>query len=465
MKSYPIVKHLPTFMSYRSKTGDGLRLSDVWTDLIDQHGPIVLTGSTKTAANEFLVSSADYLKVLEAQSSDDISGVFELIWSIRHFYERKFPDEPLNPFLSRGEAWRKGRLAVNPHMFNAKAAKSYLPQINKASRAAVQHIGEYEEDVDGFCKYASMDMFNAMALGLEMNATAGDVEDRKSTDVMAEALKSMVEVLIKAPWSEYDMLKFGAWKKFEEKFIAGCDEVEMLLERSMADPNNTGFMRAFLESEKEISRFQAVSMVTVLMFAAADTTAATLANVLLNLSRNSEVQAKLREELRAELNGADWADDSRCDYLNWILYENQRLTPTLSVSHSRSAIEQDVEIEGFLVEKGSTVSLVHRRFAMGVDDPKSFKPERWSDEEKAKRKGTPLEFLDHPIIREPFGFGPRKCVGSRVALLELKAILARIVQDYEFHMDEETSAPFEIVSTVTNTPSPFPHIRFKRLDA
>jgi len=279
-----------------------------------------------------------------------------------------------------------------------------------------------------------------------------------------DAVQTLILIGQSAPWSEKDMLKFGAWKRFEESWNAGVEQVEALIKESLENGNGEGFLPAFLADEKEISQFQAVSMVAVLLFAAADTTAATLANTILNLSRNPEVQAKL-EELRAELNGGDWTAESRCNYLNWVLYENQRVLPTLSISHVRNEIEEDVVIEGQVITKGSSIFFSHNLIAQAVDRPDEFIPERWSDEEREMRKGTPLEFLDHPIVREPFGFGPRKCVGSRVALLEIKALLSRLVQDYEFHYDEQTSAPYDTVAIITNSPTPFPHIRFKRLAA
>eukprot|EP00515_Schizochytrium_aggregatum_P005236 CAMPEP_0202048382 /NCGR_PEP_ID=MMETSP0963-20130614/2655_1 /ASSEMBLY_ACC=CAM_ASM_000494 /TAXON_ID=4773 /ORGANISM="Schizochytrium aggregatum, Strain ATCC28209" /LENGTH=488 /DNA_ID=CAMNT_0048613255 /DNA_START=35 /DNA_END=1502 /DNA_ORIENTATION=- len=451
-------------MKYKGKYG--LRTSKMWADSFDKLGPVYVATdvSLKNKGKLVLVSSPEYLKVLD-MPSDDIRGVFDTVWSLKDYYRINHPDEKLNPFLLRGEEWRKGRMAVNPHMFNVKAAKSYLPKINEAANSAVARIEDYEENLDDFCTFASMDMFNAMALGINLQATAGDHEGRRVTQAMLDALNSMIKIVQQAPWCEHDWLKFGAWTTFEEKWRLGCVEVEALIERSLAQPEQQGFLPAFLAEARDISRFQAVSMVAVLLFAAADTTSATLANTLLNLSRNPQVQARLREELRAELAGGDWNEDARCTYLNWVLYENQRLTPTLTVSHVRSDIEEDVVIEGQVIEKGSTIFFSHYNIAKQVDRPDEFIPERWSDEEKAKRKGTPLEVLDHPVVREPFGFGPRKCVGSRVALLELRSIISRIVQDYEFHLDEETSEPFEMFATVTNHPKPYPHIRFKRIAA
>lgn len=53
----------------------------------------------------------------------------------------------------------------------------------------------------------------------------------------------------------------------------------------------------------------------------------------------------------------------------------------------------------------------------GPDDPNLFIPER----HLVKR---------HPVAYMPFGIGPRNCVGLRLALLEMKISLGRILLSY-----------------------------------
>ncbi len=48
---------------------------------------------------------------------------------------------------------------------------------------------------------------------------------------------------------------------------------------------------------------------------------------------------------------------------------------------------------------------------------------RFTKEEKAKR---------HPLAHMPFGWGPRSCIASRLALLEAKMALIAIMKEYKF---------------------------------
>jgi len=90
-----------------------------------------------------------------------------------------------------------------------------------------------------------------------------------------------------------------------------------------------------------------------------------------------------------------------------------------------------------------------------VDAPDRFNPERWNPEEVAKRKGTPKEVLDHGLLAKPFSHGSRMCIGARVAELELKMAISKLVLDWKISLDPN-SPPYLIVQQTLLSPSPFP---------
>lgn len=61
--------------------------------------------------------------------------------------------------------------------------------------------------------------------------------------------------------------------------------------------------------------------------------------------------------------------------------------------------------------------------------PDEFIPERWL------RDGRPNDIINHNLDAFiPFSFGPQNCVGKNVAILELRAVLALVVQHFNFNI-------------------------------
>ena len=92
---------------------------------------------------------------------------------------------------------------------------------------------------------------------------------------------------------------------------------------------------------------------------------------------------------------------------------------------SRQATK-DCTIKGLHIKKGTSVFIpvysIHRDPEY-YPDPDKFDPERFNPEAKQSRD---------PYAYEPFGHGPRNCIGMRFALFEMKMILARILKKFSF---------------------------------
>lgn len=55
--------------------------------------------------------------------------------------------------------------------------------------------------------------------------------------------------------------------------------------------------------------------------------------------------------------------------------------------------------------------------------------DRFSKEEKEKR---------HPLAHIPFGYGPRSCIGMKLALMEIRMALTALVMEYKFSESVDT---------------------------
>lgn len=87
--------------------------------------------------------------------------------------------------------------------------------------------------------------------------------------------------------------------------------------------------------------------------------------------------------------------------------------------------------------------------------PEEFRPERFV-------RDSPEALERHPYAYIPFGMGPRKCAGQKLAMEEGVLVLARMVQAFEFKLDEEKhTGPLVLGAGVTLVPVDGIWMKFK----
>ncbi len=155
---------------------------------------------------------------------------------------------------------------------------------------------------------------------------------------------------------------------------------------------------------------------------------------------------RIYEEVDTVLNGRvpTVEDIARLQETEYALLEAMRLYPPIHIIGREALVDTDVE--GFHCPRGTTVLMpawaVHRD-ARYFENPDAFLPERWHDGlEKRLPKGAYF----------PFSAGPRVCLGTHFAMLQMKLVIAMIAQKFRF-----TVAPGQKVTPnvqITLQPSP-----------
>ena len=180
----------------------------------------------------------------------------------------------------------------------------------------------------------------------------------------------------------------------------------------------------------------------IFMLAGHDTTATALTYALWELGRHRAIADRVAAEV-AELGDRELTPDDvpRLGYTRQVLDESLRLCPP-AAGVGRLAL-QDIEIDGYRVEKGSIVAVgiqaVHRDPDLW-EDPLVFDPERFGPETSARRGRW--QFV-------PFAGGPRSCIGEHFALLETTLALATIIREVEVRSvadDFPVEVPFTTVA-------------------
>ncbi|TXC89325.1 cytochrome P450 [Metabacillus litoralis] len=179
-------------------------------------------------------------------------------------------------------------------------------------------------------------------------------------------------------------------------------------------------------------------MMTMLL-AGHETSANLLTWIFYALNQNPDVEQKLYEEIKMiDLEQSPFELYSKLNYTQLVIKEALRMYPPAWLIYRES--EEAVELLGETFKAGSTFMIcsyaIHRNEKV-FPEPEKFKPERFAD-----KKGEDVPKFAYL----PFGGGSRSCIGSKFAIMETTLILAILVKEYKFKVEQETVTPDPLVS-------------------
>ncbi|KAG6911171.1 hypothetical protein DXG01_003911 [Tephrocybe rancida] len=237
------------------------------------------------------------------------------------------------------------------------------------------------------------------------------------------AVSEMIDSMYRIKRVSSSMLR----QKMEDSAVAASDtdakrDIMSLLVRAR---------KADLDKDKGVYAMSDRAMMDqVLTFLGAghETTATGLSWTLWLLANDQESQKRLRSEV-APL----FADSPRPDYrtlkdLQWldcVIMESLRLLPPVPLTVRTTT--RDDYVDGILVPKGTLLTIPIRIIntwkVLWGDDAEDFKPERWLN--------LPEDY--HPVFSMlSFLAGPHACIGKTMAIIEMKAVLAALIANFEF---------------------------------
>jgi len=152
-----------------------------------------------------------------------------------------------------------------------------------------------------------------------------------------------------------------------------------------------------------------------------------------------EVQEKLQDEMDSVLEGkAHVTEDDVRDmpYLDQVLTEALRLIP---LPNTARYCTKEYKLPGtdFTVPKGMKVMIPTAGLHLDPSywpDPHTFDPDRFLPENRA----------DHPTgAYQPFGLGPRQCIGYNLIKMEAKVMFCYLLRNYRLEATEELPKHFK----------------------
>ncbi|KAG9279953.1 cytochrome P450 3A40-like isoform X1, partial [Astyanax mexicanus] len=169
----------------------------------------------------------------------------------------------------------------------------------------------------------------------------------------------------------------------------------------------------------------------IFMVGGYDTTSTTLTFLLYNLATNPDCLNKLVEEIDKTFpHDAPVTYDAlmKLEYLEMVINESMRLFPT--APRLERVCRKTVELNGITIPKDTLVAIpayVLHRDPQLWESPEEFRPERFSPENNI-----------NPYLFMPFGLGPRNCVGMRFALMIMKLVVVKLLQNFNVETCKET---------------------------
>nr|XP_039255455.1 cytochrome P450 3A31-like [Styela clava] len=188
------------------------------------------------------------------------------------------------------------------------------------------------------------------------------------------------------------------------------------------------------DAKKGMSELEIIGNSITMLFAGYETTSTAMSFLAYNLAQYPETQKQLQTEIDKmfeECVELDYDNVNQLKFLDMCLNESLRLYCPIP-RNSRIA-KEEVTIGGLTIPKGSLVAIPIYALCHDPDyweDPMEFKPERMRN----------MDEIDN-IIFQPFGCGPRNCIGMRFAMMEIKITFCKLLHQFSFEPTAETPKP------------------------
>ncbi|XP_040072799.1 cytochrome P450 3A9 [Ixodes scapularis] len=391
---------------------------------------------------------------------------------------------------AQGLQWKRTRSCVS-YAFTASKFKQVFPHMDRSCDRLLEAVRERansgkEESVGDLFKPLTMDYISGASFGIQ---TSFQEEKNHPLFLMAKkvlpgtmtgpfhmiaqattTLKDLVAPLLwlnsKLGSFTYDKFSKLAYKAVEARrknpSPRSMDILQIMLEAE-TDENfeGTEVKNGQIKVQKKLTRTEVSVNTGVLLIAGFGTTSAALSNLSFVLAKYPEVQDKVREEVNAamrkhgRINYAAVTEDLK--YLSNVVDETLRIYPVVVAFNTRSALN-DFEYEGVKYKAG--LSIMSPTIEIQKDprfwtEPEKFDPDRFLPENVA---------LQHTMAYQPFGQGPRNCIGKRLALLETIYTAARMVHEFRFELGESQKEKNEMMFySMVCEPKDGPWIKFTKI--
>lgn len=327
-------------------------------------------------------------------------------------------------FTSDGALWRRQRRMIQPG-FPAGHASGHIDRVARATAAALDTwSGGDEVDLNARLVRLALTIVGETLFGFDVfsqadSAAAAVTTGLRYIDGYNDAILSL-PLWVPTPHN----------RRFREARDLLFGLVQQIIDERRQDPTGRDDLLSTMMAARDedgrpaMDDQQLRDEVMTMLIAGHETVAATVTWVFHAVLGAPEVEARLAEEAQRVLGArpATLADLPNLTYTTQVIQEALRLYPP-GWMLERSPIAPDT-LCGHRIEPRHVISispyLIHRD-PTDWPDPERFDPERFRPEAVAARR---------KMAWIPFGAGPRRCIGDRLAMSEAQIIVAMLIARY-----------------------------------
>nr|ANS06317.1 cytochrome P450 [Agasicles hygrophila] len=396
--------------------------------------------------------------------------------------------EPLwvrNLFVLKGQKWRYMRPILSPS-FTSSKMRTIFELISECTENFIGHFQEKNDDIievelkETFTRFTT-DVIATTAFGLKTNSLKDPTNDffvmgqmlskfasgfRNLWKFMVLALSPTLFKILNLSIFDKKVMSFftdiidQTIKVRKEQGIIRPDMIHLLIEAqksiakeeqvedlSFAAHTESDLGQQNVAEKKELTNMDIAAQALIFFFAGFDSVAIAMSFMGYELAVNEEVQDRLRKEIKDTLEKCNgkltYEALNKMKYFDMVVSESLRKWPSASISDRECTkaftIEPKLPSEKPLHLKEKSIlwvpiAAIHRN-PNYYPDPEKFDPERFNDENK--HNIDPNAYL-------PFGLGPRNCIGSRFALMEIKTIYFYLLQHFELIPVKRSQIPVQL---------------------
>ncbi|KAK7499235.1 hypothetical protein BaRGS_00009495, partial [Batillaria attramentaria] len=317
--------------------------------------------------------------------------------------------------------------------FSSRYLQDYIDKSSRTLVSVLEDMANHRQDVDLKDVYSrfTMDVIAGTAFGLDTNLLKGHDREQQR---MVKAMKGLMDnatgdnpafliglsfpflnpVLRWLGMTVFPKKHMDVFKACVQSLVSDREQeaeaAKMLALRK--DSDGAGHISSVLHaSDKQLTESEIIAQGIGVFTAGFETTASTLRFLTYSLATNPDVQDKLHKEITDVIGDGEVTYERLAEmkYLECVINETLRMYPPLPFISRKAA--DTVTIKGVTIPKGVGVMIPIFNITHDPDnypDPLTFRPERFESDQ------------DSFVSVLPFGFGPRHCIGMRLALLEIK---------------------------------------------